>query len=74
MLENLRKSKLSADEEIDAEILDGKIRAELLDIDEIHWWRRNAIPYVTAPGQAVDLIMKRNLRLRRNDCARWWRE
>jgi uncharacterized protein (DUF885 family) len=59
-LENLRKGKLSADEEIDAEILDGKIRAELLDIDEIHWWRRNAIPYVTAPGQAVDLIMKRS--------------
>jgi uncharacterized protein (DUF885 family) len=59
-LESLRKGKLSADEEIDAEILDGKIRAELLDIDEIHWWRRNAIPYVTAPGQAVDLIMKRS--------------
>jgi uncharacterized protein (DUF885 family) len=59
-LENLRKGKLSADAEIDAEILDGKIRAELLDIDDIHWWRRNAIPYVSAPGQAADLIMKRS--------------
>ena len=30
-LENLRRGKLSHDAEIDAEILDGKIRAELLD-------------------------------------------
>jgi uncharacterized protein (DUF885 family) len=60
VLENLRKGKLSPEDEIDAEILDGKIRAELLDIDGIRWWRRNGIPYVSAPGQAVDLIMKRS--------------
>jgi uncharacterized protein (DUF885 family) len=59
-LEAIRNQKLTSEEEIDAQLLDGKIRAELLDIDSIRWWRRNAIPYVTMPGQAVDLLMKRN--------------
>ncbi len=59
-LEETRKQKLASDEEIDAQLLDAKIRAELLDIDSIRWWRRNAIPYVTTPGQAADLLMKRN--------------
>ena len=41
------QAKTASEDEIDAAILDGKIRAELLDIDTIRWWRRNAIPYVT---------------------------
>lgn len=60
MLDEIRKRKISTDEGIDAAILDGRIRAELLDIDTIRWWRKNAIPYVSAPGQAADLLMKRN--------------
>jgi uncharacterized protein (DUF885 family) len=60
VLEGVRKQKLPAEDEIDAAILDGKIRAELLDIDTIRWWRRNGIPYVTVAGQSVDLIMKRS--------------
>ena len=60
MLDGIRKQKLTADEGIDASILDGRIRAELLDIDTIRWWRKNAIRYVSTPGQAADLLMKRN--------------
>jgi uncharacterized protein (DUF885 family) len=59
-LEELRKQKLSPDDAIDASILDGRLRSELLDIDNVRWWRKNAIPYVAGPGQAADLIMKRN--------------
>ena len=47
---SLRKQKLVAEDQIDAAILDGKIRAEFLDIDTIRWWRRNAIPYITVAG------------------------
>lgn len=60
MLEEIRKQKLAPEDAIDAAILDGNIRAELLDIDTIRWWRKNAIRYVSTPGQAADLLMKRN--------------
>lgn len=59
-LDALRKTNLSAEDAIDAELIDNKIRAELLDIDTLRSWRKNGIPYITTPGQAVDLIMKRN--------------
>lgn len=58
-LVDLRAQKLSSEDDVDAQILEGRIRAELLDIDTLRSWRRNAIPYVSAPGQAVDLLMKR---------------
>lgn len=59
-LEALRRQKLAQDDQIDAAILDGRLRAELLDIDTIRSWRRNAIPYVSTPGTAADAIMKRS--------------
>jgi uncharacterized protein (DUF885 family) len=59
-LENIRKQRLEKDEAIDAAILDGQIRAELLGIDTVRWWRKNAIPYVAAPGGGADLLMKRS--------------
>jgi uncharacterized protein (DUF885 family) len=56
----LRRGALSPDDEIDAEILDGQIRAELLDLEVLETWRRNPMHYVSLPGSAVDGLMKRN--------------
>jgi uncharacterized protein (DUF885 family) len=58
-LAGLRSGKLSADEAIDAEVLDGALRAELLDLEVIQNWRKNPMLYVGTPGQAVDGLMKR---------------
>jgi uncharacterized protein (DUF885 family) len=59
-LEALRAGRLSADDAIDAEILDGQLRAELLDLDTVKNWRRNPMSYISTPGGAVDGLMKRN--------------
>src|SRR5579883_108800 len=58
-LARLRSGKLSADEVIDAEVLDGALRAELLDLEVVQNWRKNPMNYVGTPGQAVDGLMKR---------------
>src|SRR5262245_49101341 len=51
-LGRLRQSALSVDEGIDAEILDGQIRAELLDLEKVQSWRHNPMNYVALPGGA----------------------
>src|SRR5207253_2517162 len=48
------------DEQIDAEILDGQIKAELLDLETLQTWRHNPMNYVGLPGGAVDGLIKRN--------------
>src|SRR5947199_4444700 len=53
-------SPRTADESIDIEILDGQIRAELLDLETLETWRHNPMNYVSAPGGAIDNLMKRN--------------
>jgi uncharacterized protein (DUF885 family) len=59
-LEKLRASKLTGDEAIDAEVLDGLMKAELLDLEVVRTWRKNPMGYIaTAPG-AVDGLMKRD--------------
>src|SRR5262249_35052984 len=55
-----RRGVMSADERIDAEILDGQINAELLDLETLGTWRHNPMIYVGLPGNAVDVLMKRN--------------
>ena len=59
-LDLLRRTTLTADETIDAEILDGQLRAELLDLETIGNWRKNPMSYIAAPANGVDLIIKRN--------------
>jgi uncharacterized protein (DUF885 family) len=59
-LDILRKGRLAGDDSIDAAMLDGAIRAELLDAEVIASWRRNPIGYVSLGGNAVDLLMKRD--------------
>src|SRR5499433_3959963 len=53
-------SRRAPDEEIDIEILDGQIRAQLLDLETLETWRHNPMNYVSVPGGAIDNLMKRN--------------
>jgi len=57
--QKLDRSHLSFDESIDAELLALQVDAELLDIETLHLWETNPMPYASLPGQAVDGIMKR---------------
>jgi len=56
----LRAGKLTADEAIDAEVLDGLLRAELLDLVTIGNWRKNPMNYISTPASAIDALMKRS--------------
>lgn len=59
-LNRIRAGKLAPDEEIDSEILDSQINAELFDLETMQTWRHNPMNYVGLPGSAVDNLMKRN--------------
>jgi uncharacterized protein (DUF885 family) len=58
-LGQLRAGKLSANDAIDAEILHGAIRAELLELGTVRDWKRNPMLYLGNPATAIDLLMKR---------------
>jgi len=59
-LAELRPGPLSADERIDAAMIDGAIRSELQDIETLQNWRHNPMGYIALPGAAVDGLMKRD--------------
>jgi uncharacterized protein (DUF885 family) len=59
-LEKLRAGKLTEDQTIDAEVLDGLIKAELLDLEVVRTWQRNPMGYIMTPAAAIDGLMKRN--------------
>ena len=59
-LQALRAGGLGGDDAIDAEILDGALRSELLDLETLQTWKRNPMGYVGLPGSAIDGLMKRN--------------
>jgi uncharacterized protein (DUF885 family) len=54
------KIQLTADEAIDASILEGQLNSEIQDIQTLSTFRRNPINYVSLPGSSIDLLMKRN--------------
>lgn len=56
----LRTAKLTDQDDIDLTVIENAIQAELLDLETLQSWRHNPIGYVSGPGNAVDLIMKRN--------------
>ena len=58
-LQAFDRARLAFDEAIDAEVLDGQIRAELLDLETLRVWERNPMLYAGLPGLAVDRLMKR---------------
>lgn len=59
-LSRLDRAALDFDEQVDAEILEGQIRAELLDLDTLKLMRTNPMPYAGLPGQAIDGLIKRD--------------
>ncbi|GAC1334993.1 MAG: DUF885 domain-containing protein [Isosphaeraceae bacterium] len=48
------------DDTIDAEFLNGQIRAELLDLETLQYWRGNPMPYAGLAGEAIDGLIKRD--------------
>jgi uncharacterized protein (DUF885 family) len=59
-LDNLRASKLTEDEAIDAELLDGRIKSELLDLEVLRTWRTNPMRYISTPAGSIDGLIKRD--------------
>ncbi|MBA3646903.1 MAG: DUF885 family protein, partial [Gemmatimonadaceae bacterium] len=59
-LDSIRTPQLALDDSIDAAIIDGNIKSELQDEETLANWKKNPMSYVGLPGNAVDLLMKRN--------------
>jgi uncharacterized protein (DUF885 family) len=59
-LNAIRKGPLSPDDEIDAAMLNGQLRSDLLDLETLRWLNRNPMPYVSTPGGSVDSLIKRD--------------
>jgi uncharacterized protein (DUF885 family) len=59
-LEKLRQGQLTGDAQVDAEILDGQMRAELLDLEKVGNWRKNPTNYIMVAAGSVDGLMKRD--------------
>jgi uncharacterized protein (DUF885 family) len=55
-----QETKLAADDVIDLAFLEGQIEAELIDLKVIREWERNPMIYAGLPGNAVDLLIKRD--------------
>src|SRR3954468_9471251 len=59
-LDSIRSGTLVLSDSIDAAMIDGAIKSELQDEEELANWKKNPMNYVGLPGNAVDLLMKRN--------------
>jgi uncharacterized protein (DUF885 family) len=59
-LQAFDRSKLSFDEAIDADALEGEIRGFLLDQETLRNWERNPMGYAGLPGGAADSLIKRD--------------
>ncbi len=59
-LAKLDPKALSFDNAIDAAILDGRLKAEVLDLETLPAWRDNPMTYAGMAGESLDLIMKRD--------------
>jgi hypothetical protein len=58
-LERFDRSKLSPDEAVDADALEGEIRGFLLDQETLRAWESNPMGYAGLPGYAADSLIKR---------------
>jgi uncharacterized protein (DUF885 family) len=59
-LDSIRAQPMTANDSIDAVVVDGAIRSELQDEETLANWQKNPMTYVSLPGGAVDALMKRN--------------
>ena len=55
-----QNAKLTDDELIDLTFLQSQVEAELIDLNIIREWARNPMGYAGLPGNAVDLLIKRD--------------
>jgi uncharacterized protein (DUF885 family) len=56
----LDRARLSFDDSIDLQALDGDIRSNLQSLETLRGWERNPMPYARVPGGGVDALMKRD--------------
>jgi uncharacterized protein (DUF885 family) len=56
----LQAKPLAGDDAIDAQLIEGQMRAELLELEVLQGWKKNPMTYVGLPGAAIDGLMKRN--------------
>lgn len=54
------RDSIDFDDTIDAEFLEGRIRAELLDLETLQVWKTNPMPYAGLAGEAIDGLIKRD--------------
>jgi hypothetical protein len=59
-LQAMDRSRLSFDDQIDADAIEGQIRGQLLDQETLRNWERNPMGYAGLPGSAADGLIKRN--------------
>jgi len=59
-VQQFRKQRLSFDDGIDAEVIEGQIRADLLDIETLHLYQKNPMQYAGLPGSSVGGLIKRD--------------
>ena len=59
-LDSIMAAPMNSGDSIDAAMIDGAIKSELQDLEVIGSWKKNPMNYVGTPGNAVDLLMKRN--------------
>lgn len=59
-LGTISRDRLAVPQQLDYDILDSQIKAELHELAELQTWRKNPLNYAAAPGSAIDVIMKRN--------------
>jgi len=54
------RSRLSFDDQIDADAIEGQIRGQLLDQETLRNWERNPMGYAGLPGSSADGLIKRD--------------
>ncbi len=59
-LQAMDRSRLSFDDQIDADALEGQIRGYLLDQETLRTWEHNPMGYAGLPGNAADILIKRD--------------
>ena len=59
-LSELRSARLSADDQIDAQLIDNAIKAELLDLEKIKSWGKSPFSYINACSNGLGLLIKRD--------------
>jgi len=59
-LDSLRSAGITAQDSVDAAMLEGTIRSELQDKEVLQNWKHNPFGYVGVAGNTIDVLMKRN--------------